>query len=173
MSCIRIHSISSIQYQTSNYQSLISIPHLIPDKIHVDYLPSSNSQSPPIKGRIMPKSKREFLKAYEWAQFDRITSDQQQGLPRPEIGTTSARHGRETIRLILPTAPLAEVQRRGSGPPPLRPDPGIPTAEPRGIATQPRPDRQAVVHRGKKTRPKHRTVALPGSRITKPKAARL
>jgi SagB-type dehydrogenase family enzyme len=33
----------------------------------------------------MPKSKREFLKAYEWSQFDQITSDQQQGLPRPEL----------------------------------------------------------------------------------------
>jgi SagB-type dehydrogenase family enzyme len=33
----------------------------------------------------MPTSKRELLKAYEWAQFDQITSDQQEGLPRPGI----------------------------------------------------------------------------------------
>ena len=33
----------------------------------------------------MPKSKREFLKAYEWTGFDQITSDQQQGLPRPDL----------------------------------------------------------------------------------------
>jgi SagB-type dehydrogenase family enzyme len=36
----------------------------------------------------MPKSKREFLKAYEWSQFDEIDSDQQQGLPRPELQKT-------------------------------------------------------------------------------------
>ena len=36
----------------------------------------------------MPKSKREFLKAYEWSQFDEIASDQQQGLPRPELQKT-------------------------------------------------------------------------------------
>jgi SagB-type dehydrogenase family enzyme len=34
---------------------------------------------------IMPKTKREFLKAYEWTQFDHVTSDQQKGLPRPEL----------------------------------------------------------------------------------------
>ncbi len=33
----------------------------------------------------MPKSKREFLKAYEWTQFDQVTTDQQKGFPRPEI----------------------------------------------------------------------------------------
>lgn len=33
----------------------------------------------------MPKSKREFLKAYEWSKFDDMASDQQQGLPRPEL----------------------------------------------------------------------------------------
>lgn len=33
----------------------------------------------------MPKSKREFLKAYEWTQFDNIVSDQQKGLPRPAL----------------------------------------------------------------------------------------
>lgn len=33
----------------------------------------------------MPKSKRAFLKAYEWTEFDHITSDQKKGLPRPEI----------------------------------------------------------------------------------------
>ena len=33
----------------------------------------------------MPKSKREFLKAYEWTQFDQLTTDQQKGFPRPEI----------------------------------------------------------------------------------------
>lgn len=33
----------------------------------------------------MPKTKREFLKAYEWSQFDGITSDQMKGLPRPDL----------------------------------------------------------------------------------------
>ncbi len=33
----------------------------------------------------MPKSKREFLKGYEWSEFDQMASDQQMGLPRPEI----------------------------------------------------------------------------------------
>jgi len=33
----------------------------------------------------MPKSKRKFLKAYEWTQFENIASDQQKGLPRPEL----------------------------------------------------------------------------------------
>lgn len=33
----------------------------------------------------MPKSKREFLKAYEWTQFDHITTDQQKGFPRPDL----------------------------------------------------------------------------------------
>ena len=33
----------------------------------------------------MPKSKRELLKAYEWAQFEQITTDQQMGLTRPDI----------------------------------------------------------------------------------------
>ena len=33
----------------------------------------------------MPKSKRQFLKAYEWSQFDQISSDQQKDLPRPEL----------------------------------------------------------------------------------------
>lgn len=33
----------------------------------------------------MPKSKRELLKAYEWAQSDQVTGDQQRGLPRPDI----------------------------------------------------------------------------------------
>lgn len=33
----------------------------------------------------MPKSKRELLKAYEWEQFDQITTDQQKGLSRPEL----------------------------------------------------------------------------------------
>jgi SagB-type dehydrogenase family enzyme len=33
----------------------------------------------------MPKTKREFLKAYEWTQFDQIASDQQKGLPRPNL----------------------------------------------------------------------------------------
>jgi SagB-type dehydrogenase family enzyme len=33
----------------------------------------------------MPKSKRELLKAYEWAELDQITSDQQKGFPRPEV----------------------------------------------------------------------------------------
>jgi SagB-type dehydrogenase family enzyme len=33
----------------------------------------------------MPKSKRELLKAYEWAKLDQVTSDQQKGLPRPNL----------------------------------------------------------------------------------------
>jgi SagB-type dehydrogenase family enzyme len=33
----------------------------------------------------MPKSKRQFLKGYEWPNFEGIKSDQQMGLPRPEI----------------------------------------------------------------------------------------
>jgi SagB-type dehydrogenase family enzyme len=33
----------------------------------------------------MQKSKREFLKAHEWSRFEKITSDQQKGLPRPEL----------------------------------------------------------------------------------------
>jgi SagB-type dehydrogenase family enzyme len=33
----------------------------------------------------MPESKRELLKAREWAQFERYISDQQKGLPRPEV----------------------------------------------------------------------------------------
>ncbi len=33
----------------------------------------------------MPKSKRALLKGYEWAQFEQYVTDQQKGLPRPEI----------------------------------------------------------------------------------------
>ena len=33
----------------------------------------------------MPKTKRELLKAYEWTHFDQIASDQQKGLPRPDL----------------------------------------------------------------------------------------
>jgi SagB-type dehydrogenase family enzyme len=33
----------------------------------------------------MPKSKREFLKAYEWKNFGQIATDQQKGLPRPDL----------------------------------------------------------------------------------------
>jgi len=33
----------------------------------------------------MPKSKRGFLKAYQWSKFEQINSDQQLGLPRPEL----------------------------------------------------------------------------------------
>ena len=33
----------------------------------------------------MPKSKREFLKANQWSNFNHIRSDQQKGLPRPEL----------------------------------------------------------------------------------------
>jgi SagB-type dehydrogenase family enzyme len=36
-------------------------------------------------GTNMPKSKRELLKAYEWANFEQYTTDQEQGLPRPDI----------------------------------------------------------------------------------------
>ncbi len=33
----------------------------------------------------MPKSKRELLKSYEWANFEQLATDQQKGLPRPDI----------------------------------------------------------------------------------------
>ena len=33
----------------------------------------------------MPKTQREFLKAYEWSQFEGIKSDQVKGLPRPDL----------------------------------------------------------------------------------------
>ena len=33
----------------------------------------------------MPESKRKFLKAYEWTNFEQISTDQQKGLPRPEL----------------------------------------------------------------------------------------
>ena len=33
----------------------------------------------------MPKANREFLKAYEWTELDQHTTDQQKGLPRPEL----------------------------------------------------------------------------------------
>ena len=33
----------------------------------------------------MPKSKREFLKANEWKNFGQIATDQQKGLPRPDL----------------------------------------------------------------------------------------
>ena len=33
----------------------------------------------------MPKSKRELLKAYEWAKFEQFNTDQEKGLPRPDI----------------------------------------------------------------------------------------
>ena len=36
-------------------------------------------------GINMPKTKRELLKAYEWANFEQFSTDQQQGLPRPDI----------------------------------------------------------------------------------------
>ena len=34
---------------------------------------------------LMSKSKREFIKAYEWSKFDQITSDQQKGLLGPDL----------------------------------------------------------------------------------------
>ena len=33
----------------------------------------------------MPKTKREFLKAYDWSQFEGIKSDQMKGFPRPDL----------------------------------------------------------------------------------------
>ena len=33
----------------------------------------------------MPKTKRELLKSYEWTHFDEFGSDQQKGLPRPDL----------------------------------------------------------------------------------------
>ena len=33
----------------------------------------------------MPKTKRELLKSYEWTYFDEFGSDQQKGLPRPDL----------------------------------------------------------------------------------------
>jgi len=49
----------------------------------------------------MPKSKREFLKAYEWAQTGGIASDQQKGLPRPEV-QKPAPPGAKLVELIPP-----------------------------------------------------------------------
>jgi SagB-type dehydrogenase family enzyme len=67
----------------------------------------------------MPKSKREFLKAYEWSQFDDTTSDQQQGLPRPELQKPIP-PGAELIDLIPPdkftsgTIPVIDAIRQRS-----------------------------------------------------------
>ena len=49
----------------------------------------------------MPKSKRKLLKAYEWSQFEQITSDQQMGLPRPDL-QKSIPPNAELIDLIPP-----------------------------------------------------------------------
>ena len=51
----------------------------------------------------MPKSKREFLKAYEWSQFEGISSDQQKGLPRPDIQKTTPENAM-LVDLVPPDA---------------------------------------------------------------------
>jgi SagB-type dehydrogenase family enzyme len=53
------------------------------------------------KVKLMPKSKRELLKAYEWEQFDQFTTDQQRGLPRPDL-QKSIPPGARLIELIPP-----------------------------------------------------------------------
>ena len=64
----------------------------------------------------MPKSKRELLKAYEWAQFDQVASDQQKGLPRPDIQKPIP-PGAQLVDLIPPDqftvgqAPVIDVIR--------------------------------------------------------------
>ena len=49
----------------------------------------------------MPKSKRELLKAYEWAQFEQFSTDQQKGLPRPDIQKPVS-PGAQLIDLVPP-----------------------------------------------------------------------
>jgi len=49
----------------------------------------------------MPKSKRELLKAYEWVQFDNLSTDQQKGLPRPEI-QKPVKSGAKLVDLVPP-----------------------------------------------------------------------
>jgi SagB-type dehydrogenase family enzyme len=49
----------------------------------------------------MPKSKRELLKAYEWAQFEQFITDQQKGLPRPDIQKPVS-PGAQLIDLVPP-----------------------------------------------------------------------
>jgi SagB-type dehydrogenase family enzyme len=52
-------------------------------------------------GINMPKTKRELLKAYEWANFEQFSTDQQQGLPRPDI-QKSVPPGAQLIDLVPP-----------------------------------------------------------------------
>jgi SagB-type dehydrogenase family enzyme len=52
-------------------------------------------------GDNMPRSKRELLKADEWANLDRYITDQQQGLPRPDI-QKRASPGAQLIDLVPP-----------------------------------------------------------------------
>ena len=49
----------------------------------------------------MPKLKRELLKADEWAKFEQYSTDQQMGLPRPDI-QKPAPHGARMIDLVPP-----------------------------------------------------------------------
>ena len=62
----------------------------------------------------MPKSKRGFLKAYEWSEFDQYSTDQQKGLPRPEIQKPVS-PGAQLIDLVPPdqftvgTSPVLDV----------------------------------------------------------------
>lgn len=49
----------------------------------------------------MPKTKRELLKSYEWAQFEEINTDQQKGLPRPDI-QKSIHPGAHLVDLVPP-----------------------------------------------------------------------
>ncbi|MGB5846029.1 MAG: hypothetical protein WBG94_16410, partial [Anaerolineales bacterium] len=64
----------------------------------------------------MPKSKRELLKTYEWAHFDQVASDQQKGLPRPDIQKPIP-PGAQLVDLIPPDqftvgqAPVIDVIR--------------------------------------------------------------
>jgi SagB-type dehydrogenase family enzyme len=52
-------------------------------------------------GANMPRSNREFLKADEWANLDRYITDQQQGLPRPDI-QKQVSPGAQLIDLVPP-----------------------------------------------------------------------
>lgn len=49
----------------------------------------------------MPKSKRELLKSYEWGQFGQFNTDQQKGLPRPDI-QKSVPPGAQLVDLVPP-----------------------------------------------------------------------
>ena len=49
----------------------------------------------------MPKSKRELLKAFEWANFEQFNTDQEKGVPRPEI-QKPVEPGAQLIDLVPP-----------------------------------------------------------------------